>query len=304
MKNMIESGDVEVFYGDAHEALARVYVRLVDEVARHGMSISGTISGPNCIYARTLPSHFRLDDRGGGQEPLAEAVVPDPCFWSPAEPYLYTARVSVTEGGDMVTLPDQVFGIRRFGARGRRLYLDGKNWVARIVESNDVEFETFPRWREAGASLLVAVPSNELCDAASQIGVLLMPVVRGEAAQVVAELRRLSRFAAVAMVLVELSGPAANDLRDACPNVLLAANYDADRVEPLPAWAQVAVIEHTDPEQVARVAQACSACSLPVIARQREAAAEDRCDIERRRAACDALQAELAGKCDPAGYCV
>jgi Glycosyl hydrolases family 2 len=300
---MLEPERIEVFYGEAHEALARVYVRPVGNTVSSEMSISGTISGPHCIYARTLPSHFRLAKGSGDTEPLAESVVTDPCFWSPAEPYLYTARVSVRQGEELVTLRDQVFGIRRFGVRGNRLYLDGKNWVARIVACDEVEFETLPRWREAGATLLVESPSNELCEAASQIGVLVVAGVRGETAHLVVELRRLARFAAVGMALVEPSGPVYDDLRDACPNIVLAANYvgkDEER-RPLPAWAGVAVIEHSDPQTLARLAVACP---LPVIVRRSVTWPRDVADIEIRRAACDALQVDLAGFCDPVGYCV
>lgn len=298
---MIEPAQVDIFYGDAHEALARVYVRVASDTVSSDVRIAGTISGPTCIYARTLPSHFRLTELPSGAEPLAEAVVPDPCFWSPTEPYRYTARIRVSEGDVAQPLPERTFGIRRFGARGSRLYLDGKNWVARIVENSQVDYETLPRWREASASLLAHAPSDELCEAASQIGVFMLAAVRGEAAHVTAELRRLSRHAAVGMALVDPIGEMRNDLRDACPNVLLAAKIDVDHQQSSPPWAHVAMVEHADLEKLSRWV---ATSSLPVIARRHDTASHESEDIETRRAACDRLQTDLAGRCDPAAYCV
>lgn len=294
---------VELFYGEANAALARVYMRPSGHIASPATSISGTISGPHCIYAKTLPSQFRLGAGRGVGDSLAEAILTDPCFWSPLEPYRYTARVSVTQAGETHALAEHKFGIRRLGVRDRRVYFEGKNWVARIVECDDVDFEQLPLWRDLGATLCANSPSDDLCEAASQIGVLIIARVAGDEATILNDLRRLARHAAVGIAVVVPQQMASEDLRDACPNVLLAATLRADEADPdsTPAWAHLVVVEDDRASELARRA---NECPLPVIARRPLSKATRSAHLDQARSACDELQAELAGRCELVGYCV
>ncbi|MBX3414044.1 MAG: hypothetical protein KF708_15260 [Pirellulales bacterium] len=300
--SMHERDPVDLFYGEANAALARVYVRLSDAISPRldGATLSGTIAGPHCLYARTLPSQFRLMSGTPGGETLAEAVVTDPCFWSPLEPYRYTARITIDDGSGSHALSDLVFGIRRLGVRGKRLYFEGKNWVARIVTCREPDLEQLPRWREVGATLLVDRPDDEFCEGASQIGVLLMARVAGDEATIVRELRRLTRHAAVGIALVEPTGRIEGDLRDACRNVLLAAVANEETAVIPSTWAHVMLF---DVEKALSIARLAADCTLPVFIRRKLAPASDS-SLEGARAACDGLQADLTGQCEAAAFCV
>src|SRR5690606_21870743 len=111
--------------GQASPAETRVYARLVGEHPRD-VQLSGTLSGPYCEYAHTLPATVRFTDLGPGPMPLAEAIVPDPCFWTPELPYLYQASVEVRREGNEIARLEQTFGFRPLGPRGRRFYYEGK----------------------------------------------------------------------------------------------------------------------------------------------------------------------------------
>jgi hypothetical protein len=85
-----------VFHGEASAALGRVYARLAvtEEVA--GCELAGRVVGPRCRWAKTLPAVSKMIAvKSGGDEGglLAEAIVPDPCFWSDEVPMLYDVHV-------------------------------------------------------------------------------------------------------------------------------------------------------------------------------------------------------------------
>ena len=79
---------LELFFGEAYQGEARIYARLAGcPTPGHG-DIGGQLIGPECRFS----AHFARDDSvsnssgtGIGQRkaPLAEAILPDPCFWTP-----------------------------------------------------------------------------------------------------------------------------------------------------------------------------------------------------------------------------
>src|SRR6516225_4867325 len=132
---MDASGQIpHLFFGEANEAEARVYARLPSAVPLDGYQLTGRLIGPECCFAKTLPATIPFVDRGPGNGLLTEAIVPDPCFWTPELPFLYRAIVEVCfsrsvvrpvitaerddrtgEGMTPRLLIDRLFGIRRLG---------------------------------------------------------------------------------------------------------------------------------------------------------------------------------------------
>ena len=66
------------------------------------LQLTGTLAGPSCLYAKTLQATFSLVDRGPGESLLAEAIVPEPCFWTPEMPQLYQADVQLRRRGEIL----------------------------------------------------------------------------------------------------------------------------------------------------------------------------------------------------------
>ncbi len=111
---------------------------------------------------------------------LAEAVVPDPCFWTPELPFLYRAEIELRRGAELLWRCERLLGIRRLGVRGQSLFFDGKRFVLRGAMrppmgsgewgmGNDEAFA-----RESWTALVVPEPSDEVCELASRRGVLLV----------------------------------------------------------------------------------------------------------------------------------
>ncbi len=320
---------LELFCGDANPAEARVYVRLSSDDPLDDWQVTGRLVGPECRFAKTLPATIRFVDRNpgpGGR--LAEAIVPDPCFWTPELPFLYRAKLSVYSSRSIVKTDitterdeytiDRPFGIRRFGASGRSLYLDGKRWVPRGVCLDRAGEAELLAAREAGAALMLPAPDDAICESASRLGVPLFVHVdaslrdansesRSDSATcrdsntcqspLAAEIRRLAQWPAVLAIILPPAADPSSEARSAARNTILAAPINADSHE-IPSWAQAAVLnsQPTNPAPV-RVGR----INIPIIAVRHLPHCEP---IPSARAACDRLQFDLAPSGDFAGYFV
>lgn len=284
---------LEIFFGAASEAMCRVYARLersqLDEVGQ----LSGTLSGPSCQYAATLPATFSFVDRGPGESVLAEAAVPEPCFWTPQMPHLYQADVQLRLGEKVLFQVQRTFGIRPLGIGGQSLRYHGKAWVLRGVRAEELSSIDLREWHDAETAMLVRNPDDALCEMASRLGVL---IVADLASADPGELRRLSRWPAVGVVAMPDSG--AIDLAQLGRNVVPAQRIAAD--EPvLPAsWARAAICELGEAD---RVPEGVADCAIPLIAFRPAGKLKD---VAEGRAACDRLQRDLARYGQFAGYIV
>ncbi len=308
---------LELFFGEAADALAHVYARLRGTEPQSGLQLTGTLRGPSCLYAKTLKATFSFVDRGPGKSLLAEAIVPEPCFWTPEMPQLYQADLQLRRGGEVLARAARMLGIRLLGAEGRKLICDGNRWVLRAVSQGEVPPTELVQWRECDAAMLVCNPDDQLCEGASRVGVLLVaefdsptlgpdstilsPRGRGQLEGAVLsgwanEIHRLSRWPAVGMVV--LPSRTTLDLAGLAHNLLLAERFRPDQLIVPAAWADAAVCDVADPHDwTARIAN----CKVPVIAARPSA---NPASVAEARALCDRLQRDLADRGEIAGYIV
>jgi hypothetical protein len=230
-------------------------------------------------------------DQGPGESLLAQAIVPDPCFWTPELPFCYSARVEVRRGGRVQEVIERTFGIRPLGCRGQRFLYEGKPWVLRAVACRSCDLTSLAEYRQADAACLAAMPEDEFCQAATREGVLLAADLCDCEQVTLSEIRRLSRHAAVGFIVLGDNVPEGLDPRGAARNVIFVYAA-ASAGKPVPGWAQAVLV---DAEQLPISA------GMPVIASRKSAAADT---IARRRSLCDVLQRDLAGVSEIAGYLV
>jgi hypothetical protein len=110
------SDEIEITLGDVNDVEGHVLARFKRASSTHGgkpIVLSGTLRGPYCETARTLPAEFAFRDVGPKENGLAEAIVPDPCVWSPELPHLYEARVEARQGDRLVAEYRGMIGLRR-----------------------------------------------------------------------------------------------------------------------------------------------------------------------------------------------
>ncbi|MBM4020784.1 MAG: hypothetical protein FJ284_00780 [Planctomycetes bacterium] len=294
---------LDVVLGRCDSLRAEVYVRAVlPPGADEGeATIRGTLSGPQCSRAITLPVSARLlplPDVAGGATPLARATLTEPSFWTPDLPSLYRLDASLTCGDREVATVRRTVGLRRFGVRGRSLWLDGRRFVPRAVAATgEPSADTF---RKASVGVVASALSESFldrCDAAGVVVIGLLGDADGRAAgpaAATASILRWARHPAVCLVIVPLaSSPEATSLiavesRGRRGTLLVACEVDGTRPPPpTPGGVDLLVVAlpaDATPHEVWKT----SPPALPLVARCTAAAEPP------SRRACDALQAALA----------
>lgn len=288
---------VDVFYGELSGHRAYFYARLPRFDAAGEWSLAGTVRGPRCLHAQTLPAMARLVDLGPGPTHLARGTVTEPVFWSPELPAIYDVTVKLQRGGETVATVQRELGLRSLGPRGRSLTLDGKRFVIRGISTRSAKEPLARGWHEAAAVLFTEDWQAERLTEASQWGALVI-VELGVVTDAVERLRMLARFPAVGMVAVDGDLPADLQKKEVAPNLLLA-QVVADRwLGKAADWADVVVVDFHDLEGMGLLA---NRLDKPVVVRRRLPAP---LAIDEARSACDRLQGELAAIGQFAGYVV
>jgi hypothetical protein len=304
---MLES--LELFQGDATPAQARVYARLPrkQEIGGAKIQFTGHLIGPSCDFAHTLPARIPFVQRRSDDRLLAEAIIPDPCFWTPDLPFLYRAELELRAGGNTLAAIYRTVGIRRLGASAKSLLFEGKRFVLRGVrrkfEISNLESQidrdaAFAR--ESWTAIVVASPDDELCSFAGRRGILLVADLthREPACDTSFEhLRRLASWPAVGIAVMATEADLRGNIHDAAPNLLLAQQVRAGEPLDLKPWAQLALTESSNPADFVRTA---AQCRSPLIA-CRNGQPDS---LSAGRLACDTLQRDLAPYGDFAGYIV
>jgi hypothetical protein len=289
---------LDVFYGDLTVAQGYIYARLPRPTDDVGLSLAGTVRGPRCLHSQTLPLSSPLVDLGPGPTLLARAVVPDPCFWSPDVPAIYDVTVNLLKGREVVATERREIGLRSFGVRGRGLVLEGNPWVLRGVIASSTTDHLPRAWHEALAAYVTVNPEDECLADAAQWGSLTVVELTADAGSLVSRLRGLARFPGVAVAVVRGAPPAAVQPADIGPNLILAQFLGPGDPPVRASWAQVVLAAAADPRRVAEVA---GALDVPLVAVR---PLDEPLPIAAARAACDALQRDLAPYGQFAGYIV
>jgi hypothetical protein len=288
--------EADVFYGELTVNRAYVYARLPRPLDDAGLSLVGQVRGPRCLHAQTLPLTSPLVDLGPGPTLLARALVPDPCFWSPDLPAIYDVTVNLLRGTELVASTRRELGFRSLGVRGRNFALEGKRFVLRGVSTHSTTAKLPRAWHEAAAAFVTNDSDPTTLEEASQWGSLAVVRVAESGEQAIARLRELSRFPSVGIAVVLGDLPAGFKRSDVAPNLLLANWISSDGPFHVAPWADVQFV-HADPDLLT----AAGRIDKPIVATRY---LDRPLELDAARAACDALQRDLAPLGQFAGYVV
>ncbi len=287
---------IDVFYGRVTHSSAHVYVRVGSLTGGGEWSIAGHVRGPIARGIRTLPTTVKLTDMGEGPTLLASCSIPDPAFWTTQLPGVYEVHIDLRRGGEVVETAVCSLGIRFFGVSGRKFIWEGKRWVLRGVSTQIGDVEEIDVFQDNAGVLVAKDPSKTLLSRASSSGVLLVAELKS--GDLLHELRRLSRWPAVAIVLLPGDCEFTNELRAAAPNLLFAERVDLNKALAPADWAQAIFCDATN---VADIGEVSKQLPLPIIAERR---LNGDYTLAEARRECDHLQRDLASLGDFAGYVV
>jgi len=314
---------LEVFLGDTSTAEARIYLRLplreissgqqssIGQQLATGLRLTGTIRGPWNPLRYTLQATIPLREPRASALPardpslIAEAVVPDPCPWSPREPFLYLLRIELRQGETLLGTHERAFGIRPLWTRSRQLLWQGKPWTLRAwtpSQFTGAEFctrEELSAWAESAVAPAITEPDSTVCRAATEAGVPLLAFVEGSGTALAEKLRALALWPAVVAVILRGAQRPADDWQPERYGFWLgcetrAAELSA-RENPLPSWAQFVRITGTRVD----VLDAARKLERPVIASPAEFAPPERTQA---LAALEAWQSQLEWDGEFAGF--
>ena len=295
----------DFFWGRVSTNLAHLYVRVSGDLAGERPVLRGFVRGPRCRHSRTLPAQFPLRDLGPGPTCLAEARVTDPAFWSPELPALYDLHLELCSDGRMLHQIRGKIGIRRLGCVGSYLRLEQERWVPRGLYVSSATAEELAVAREHEVALLCDDPPDTLCAEAAEQGVFI--VARIGRSQPQSELRRLSRWASVGIVVLPQFSPSqVTELRQQFPNLLFARSVQSRQYQGEDAGTDRADdaaydLELCEVEDLFAYRHRSSTSGKPVLLLRRLA---EPVTIVTARAACDRLQRDVAPPGDEAGYFV
>ncbi len=286
---------LEIFLGEATDVEARVYFRLSGSASPDVLCLRGKITGPFCQYAHTLPAQVSLRPFASEGLVQAEAILPDPCSWTPAMPFLYRAEVEFQDGERGLQQVERLVGIRRLGCHGPNLFLDGRRHVLRGAVNTSVEVVDLAPWHDAQLAMVACNPDDALCEEASRCGVLLIADLRGfseSPESLTNTLSCLARWPAVGVAILP-SDLLVFPRNDCPPNLLLGQVVSTSKPCTPASWADLLVCE----EAATPIARGL----LPILAYRPHPRLSSPAEA---RAACDRLQRDLAPGIDAAGYFV
>jgi hypothetical protein len=278
---------LEFVLGQADDMRAEAYVRLVGGPA--DATIAGTLTGPRCRLATTLPTTTPLRTLTGAGPAAARAIITEPSFWTPELPNLYELAAEARTVASVVTATRQLVGLRRLGVRGRSIWLDGRRWVPRGRATAGESFDPV-RLRTASLTAVVDDPSADQCAEADAAGVplVVLPDPALDEPALAERVAMWSQHPAVVLVILEHGRVSALAAAGLGRGTMLVGCM-ADAAQPPPA--ELPIGSHC---LVARLAPGATpaeiwrdhAPAVPIIA-WREGEGHG-------RRACDHLQAELA----------
>ena len=313
---MSASPPLDCLLGRCDSLRAEVFFRadVPPGVAANEAALTGTLAGPDCQHAITLPVTAKLlQNRGPAGEPVpaasttlvARAILTEPSFWTPELPGLYRLDARLVVAGREVAAWRRPVGLRRLGVRGRSLWLDGRRYVPRALVA-PAERVDLPGFRTAALAAAVPDPSEAFLahGDAEGVAVLALLAAAGRPLDIEAAATAIARWAwhpavVAAVVPRGVSAEVVEEIATATHSrrgTLLVA-WEADGSLPPPAVpVGVELLVVTLPSGgVPHEAWRTEPPALPLVARRLVDEASPPAAASPSRRECDALQADLAG---------
>ena len=280
--------------GNCTENDARVTLepREVSEI----VGITGFARGPFCKFSKTLTADFPLSPviQAGVNAQSVEALVIEPCYWTPHLPFLYEFHLKLQMADGRVEDVILRTGLKRWQRVGRNLQLEHKRIVLRGLQCDAPDEQSLQAARQHETTLLVRNPEDRVCELAGQWGVPVIADLREET-QLQDICLKLDWYPAVLLILLT-----PDQLAEVRPpqHCLVAASITGNDPEDCkPNRSDVIAVELPPGK---RPHSWLAGSDKPVIA----ISCDPDSDIPEARSHCDRLQAELAPHFDLAGYIV
>ncbi len=301
---------LEWILGRCDSLRAEVFLRatLPEGMDPADVMLTGTLTGPECRRAITLPvtaKFLQVRNAGHGATAhsiVARAILTEPSYWTPEMPNLYRLDARLVAGGREMAAWTRAVGLRRFGVRGRSLWLDGRRYVPRGLVMPEAAIDV-QQFREAAIAAVVADPLGaflDRCDAEGVAVIGLLADAHGLPLDATAAADRISEWTWHSAVLMAVVPAAAADevvtriaaaTHGSRGTLLLAQEVDGSATPPDLVDRAEALVVSLAANALPNLAWRIAPPNLPLLAQRVDelppAAAPN-------RRPCDTLQAALA----------
>src|SRR5262249_29995675 len=167
-------------------AEAEVWVSARVDGPTRDLTVRGRLLGPQCEYANTVEVAYPLRPLSGAPDTLgatARVLIPEPSFWDPESPFLYTGPVSVWQGDRLCFETTVSHGLRHCQLGPRGLRWNGRPLMLRGAARQQLTRDEALALRRAGCNRLradVREDAETLWAAADRYGFLMLGRVAGE----------------------------------------------------------------------------------------------------------------------------
>jgi len=268
-------------------------------------SLAGNLNGPHCQFARTLPADFALAETKSG---LTVGQVIDPCYWTPALPFLYDMQLTMQMHDEREIEQSAKVGLRRWECSGKNFRLESRRFVLRGAGCDQLTEENAAQARAAETALLVDHYDQSSFGIADYVGVLLILDLRSMDDFHSEIISKLSWSPSLFLILVNADQLARQKEQFAQQNLVVHWPKNCHLAQCLSASSEPAEMSDFSTAALAvelepgeRPPNWLADIERPVVAIRRGVVNDD---LQQARAACDRLQAELAPEFNLAGYFV
>ncbi len=256
------------FHTQADINVAQVYVRVHADVDLQpywdaGWRLTGDIYGPQCRRSHTLPARYTFEDQGPGSSFLAQAILPDPCFWSDQVPSLYQATWQLSPPQETTIQQQALLGLRSLAIKNRQLILNTEAWEFRAASIRKLNNWSVEQYHEHSLVMILEQPDSSLLKEASELGTWVAAVLSGDEDAICEQLVQMAAWPAVCMAIIRSPIETPERLRQVAPNLILGQWLQDPGDLPSTHWSQLLFCEANTPETFSAYTEGCS---LPLIA--------------------------------------
>ena len=256
------------FHTQADPNVAQMYVRVHADVDLKpywdaGWRLTGDIYGPQCRRSHTLPARYTFEDQGPGSSFLAQAILPDPCFWSDQVPSLYQVTWQLSPPQETAIQQQALVGLRSLAIKNRQLILNTEAWEFRAAGIRRLSNWSVEQYHEQSLVMILETPDVSLLKEASELGTWVAAVLSGDEDEICEQLFQMAAWPAVCMAIIRSPIETPERLRQVAPNLILGQWLQDPSDLPPTNWSQLLFCEARTPETFSAYTEGCS---LPLIA--------------------------------------
>ncbi len=142
-------------------AEAEITFSLVPDDPSRNVELRGKLHGPHCLFSETIEVAYPIKPLPrSGELVRSQVYLPDPCPWSPAAPFLYTAHYELWVDNERIVQEQRSLGLKDLLLHPRKgLKLNQQPLELRGLAQRSAELD-FEPMRKLGVNLVMA-PVNE-----------------------------------------------------------------------------------------------------------------------------------------------